>query len=134
MKKKSSIILVVMSLFLLFPAVSFAQTSDRVAKEKMSNEIRLVQQKKSTRSSSDVVVEAFTDGKSDLEVTITGFNGTAVVQIITGRGSSQGYMDVYEMGYEVFNIGTFRAGTYTLCITVGDEVFEGTFEKVSVGR
>ena len=134
MKKKSSIILVVMSLFLLFPAVSFAQTSDRVAKEKMSNEIRLSRQNKSTRSSSDVVVEAFTDGKSDLEVMITGFNGTAVVQIITGRGSSQGYMDVYEMGYEVFNIGTLRAGTYTLCITVGDEVFEGTFEKVSVGR
>lgn len=133
MKKKSSIILIVMSLFLLLPAVGFAQ-SDRVAKEKMSDEIRLVQQKKSTRSSSDVVVEAFTDGKSDLEVMITGFNGTAVVQIISGRASSQGYMDVYEMGYEVFNIGTLRAGTYTLCITVGDEVFEGTFEKVNVGR
>lgn len=134
MKQKRNLVLFFMSLFFLLPTVSFAQTSDRVAKEKRKDEIKLAQLKKSTRSASEIEVEAFTDGKTELEVMVTGFNGVAVVQLISGRTSSRGFIDVYEMGAEVFSIGTFRPGTYLLRITVGDEIFEGTFDKVTVGR
>lgn len=134
MKKKKSIVLIVMSLFVLLPAAGFAQTSDRVAKEKMKDVVKLLQQKKSTRSASDIVVEAYTDGKTELEVTVSGFNGVAIVQIITGRATSRGFIDVYEMGSEIFNIGTLRPGTYLMQVILDDEVFEGTFEKVTVGR
>ncbi|MPM37585.1 hypothetical protein SDC9_84203 [bioreactor metagenome] len=62
------------------------------------------------------------------------FTGTAVVQIIGGRTSAQYYFDVNEMGYEVINIGTLRAATYTIRIILDNEVYEGTFTKEAVGR
>jgi hypothetical protein len=38
------------------------------------------------------------------------------------------------MGYEVINIGTLRAATYTIRIILDNEVYEGTFTKEAVGR
>ena len=96
--------------------------------------MKLVNLRKSTRSVSEIEVEASFDGKGDLEIFVTGFHGTAYVQVVGGRTSLQGSFDVYEMGYEVFGIGSIRAGSYTLRVILGTEEFEGTFEKATVGR
>jgi len=87
-----------------------------------------------TRGVTDVEVAATTDGKTTVAISVTDFTGTAVVQIIGGRTSAQYYFDVNEMGYEVINIGTLRAATYTIRIILDSEVYEGTFVKEAVGR
>jgi hypothetical protein len=81
-----------------------------------------------------VEVTATTDGKTAVAISVVDFTGTAVVQIIGGRTSAQYYFDVNEMGYEVINIGTLRAATYTIRIILDNEVFEGTFVKVPIIR
>lgn len=87
-----------------------------------------------TTRATDVIVDASTDGKTNVSVTVMNFTGTAVVQIIGGRTNAQYYFDVNEMGYEVISIGTLRAATYTIRIILGNEVYEGTFIKETVGR
>ena len=87
-----------------------------------------------TRGVTDVEVAATTDGRTTVAISVTDFTGTAVVQIIGGRTSAQYYFDVNEMGYEVINIGTLRAATYTIRIILDSEVYEGTFVKEAVGR
>lgn len=87
-----------------------------------------------TRGVTGVEVTATTDGKTAVAISVTDFTGTAVVQIIGGRTSAQYYFDVNEMGYEVINIGTLRAATYTIRIILDNEVFEGTFVKVPIIR
>ncbi|MDO5524377.1 MAG: DUF3244 domain-containing protein [Bacteroidia bacterium] len=87
-----------------------------------------------TRSATDIEIEASTDHKTNVSVSVMNFTGTAVVQIVGGRTSAQYYFDVNEMGYEVISIGTMRAGTYNLRITVGTETYEGSFDIVSGGR
>ncbi len=87
-----------------------------------------------TRGVTGVEVTATTDGKTAVAISVTDFTGTAVVQIIGGRTSAQYYFDVNEMGYEVINIGTLRAATYTIRIILDNEVYEGTFTKEAVGR
>lgn len=141
MKKKHAVILVLMSVLFLLPSTTFAQSSnrgqttqERIEAETRRDEIKLINQRKSTRSVSEIEVEASFDGKGDLEIFVTGFHGTAYVQVVGGRTSLQGSFDVYEMGYEVFGIGSIRAGSYTLRVILGTEEFEGTFEKATVGR
>jgi hypothetical protein len=87
-----------------------------------------------TRGVTDVEVAATTDGKTTVAISVVDFTGTAVVQITGGRTSAQYYFDVNEMGYEVINIGTLRAATYTIRIILDSEVYEGTFVKEAVGR
>jgi hypothetical protein len=87
-----------------------------------------------TRGVTGVEVAATTDGKTTVAISVVDFTGTAVVQIIGGRTSAQYYFDVNEMGYEVINIGTLRAATYTIRIILDNEVFEGTFVKVPIIR
>ena len=87
-----------------------------------------------TRGVTGVELAATTDGKTTVAISVVDFTGTAVVQIIGGRTSAQYYFDVNEMGYEVINIGTLRAATYTIRIILDSEVYEGTFTKEAVGR
>lgn len=87
-----------------------------------------------TRGVTGVEVTGTTDGKTNVTISVTDYTGTAIVQIIGGRTSAQYYMEVDEMGYEVINIGTLRAATYTIRIILGNEVYEGTFVKETVGR
>ncbi|HMM16043.1 MAG TPA: hypothetical protein PKC47_00700 [Petrimonas sp.] len=87
-----------------------------------------------TRGVTGVELAATTDGKTTVAISVVDFTGTAVVQIIGGRTSAQYYFDVNEMGYEVINIGTLRAATYTIRIILDNEVYEGTFTKEAVGR
>ncbi|MEA5043853.1 MAG: hypothetical protein VB075_04655 [Petrimonas sp.] len=87
-----------------------------------------------TRGVTGVELAASTDGKTTVAISVVDFTGTAVVQIIGGRTSAQYYFDVNEMGYEVINIGTLRAATYTIRIILDNEVYEGTFTKEAVGR
>ena len=141
MKKKHAVILALLSVLFLLPMTTLAQSSnrgqttqERLDAERRRDEIKLVHQKKSTRSVSEIEVEASFDGNGDLEIFVTGFHGTAYVQVVGGRTSLQGSFDVYEMGYEVFGIGSIRAGSYTLRVILGTEEFEGTFEKATVGR
>lgn len=87
-----------------------------------------------TRGVTGVEVTGTTDGKTNVTISVTDYTGTAIIQIIGGRTSAQYYMEVDEMGYEVINIGTLRAATYTIRIILGNEVYEGTFVKETVGR
>ncbi len=141
MKKKHAVIMILMSALFLLPATTFAQTvskgqttQERLDAERRRDEMKLVNLKKTTRSLSEIEVDASFDGNGDLEIFVTGFHGTAYVQVVGGRTSLQGSFDVYEMGYEVFGIGSIRAGSYTLRVILGTEEFEGTFEKATVGR
>lgn len=96
--------------------------------------IRISRTGGTTRATSDYEVEAFTDGKTSLNVSVTNYTGTAIVQIVGGRTSAQYYLDVEEMGYKVIAIGTLRPATYTIRVILDNVVYEGTFEKVFVGR
>ncbi|MPM11396.1 hypothetical protein SDC9_57739 [bioreactor metagenome] len=87
-----------------------------------------------TRGVTGVEVTGTTDGKTNVAISVMDYTGTVIVQIIGGRTSAQYYIEVNEMGYEVINIGTLRAATYTIRIILGNEVYEGTFVKESVGR
>lgn len=87
-----------------------------------------------TRSATNIEIDASTDHKTNVTVSVMNYSGTVVVQIVGGRTNAQYYLDVNEMAYEVISIGTWRPGTYTLRIIAGTEIYEGPFEIVASGR
>lgn len=130
MKRNLFFVLMILCAIPLFSSFEIFDTNEVNSQQDKINLTRLG----GTTRSTDIVVNATTDSQTTIAVSVTGFTGTAVVQIVGGRTSAQYYFDVNEMGYEVINIGTLRPATYTLRIILDTEIYEGTFVKEYVVR
>ena len=79
------------------------------------------------------VVEAY-NFRNVVTIMVQNYRGSALVEIIGKRGAKQSFFEVYDMGFGVANLSGLRAGTYTIRVTLGSEVFTGTFKIASYGR
>ncbi|MFA7493310.1 MAG: hypothetical protein WCZ43_07335 [Proteiniphilum sp.] len=79
------------------------------------------------------VVEAY-NTQDVISIAVQNYRGGAWVEVIGPREIRQSYIEVYDMGFGVVNLSGLRAGEYTLRITVGSEVYTGTFKIASYGR
>ena len=79
------------------------------------------------------IVEAF-NAQEVLTLSIQNYRGGAWVEISGPREVKQSYVEVYDMGFDVVSLAGLRAGKYTIKITLGSEVFTGTFKIQSHGR
>lgn len=78
-------------------------------------------------------VEAYVS-QNVVSVSVQNYRGEALIEIIGTRGGKQTFTYVYDMGFEVVNLAGMRAGEYTIRVTLGSEVFSGTFKKGAYGR
>ena len=69
-----------------------------------------------------------------VSVYVQNYRGEALIEVIGTRGGKQTFTQVFDMGYEVINLSGMRAGEYTIRVTLGNEVFVGTFKKGAYGR
>lgn len=79
------------------------------------------------------VVEAY-NLQNVISISVQNYRGGAWVEIVGPREVRQSYIEVYDMGFGVANLSGLRAGTYTIRVTLGSEVFTGTFKIASYGR
>ena len=79
------------------------------------------------------VVEAFIS-ENAVSVSVQNYRGSALVEVIGSRGAKQAFIQVYDMGFDVISLAGMRAGEYTIRVTLGTEVFVGTFNKGMNGR
>lgn len=78
-------------------------------------------------------VEAYVS-QNVVSVYVQNYRGEALIEVIGTRGGKQTFTQVFDMGYEVINLSGMRAGEYTIRVTLGNEVFVGTFKKGAYGR
>ncbi|MCE5204922.1 MAG: DUF3324 domain-containing protein [Porphyromonadaceae bacterium] len=74
------------------------------------------------------VVEAY-NYRNVVTISVQNFRGSALVEIIGSKGSKQSFFEIYDMGFEAIPLNGIPAGEYTLRVTLGTEVFTGTFKK-----
>ena len=79
------------------------------------------------------VVEAFIS-ENTVSVSVQNYRGSALVEVVGSRGAKQAFIQVYDMGFDVISLAGMRAGEYTIRVTLGTEVFTGTFKKGMNGR
>ncbi len=79
------------------------------------------------------VVEAY-NYRNVVTIYVENYRGSALVEITGSRGAKQSYFEVYDMGFEAVSLNGLPAGEYTIRITLGSEVFTGTFKKGQHGR
>ncbi|MDD2938865.1 MAG: hypothetical protein PHS25_11320 [Proteiniphilum sp.] len=79
------------------------------------------------------VVEAY-NYRNVVTIMVQNYRGSALVEIIGRRGAKQSFFEVYDMGFEAIPLNGLPAGEYTIRITLGSEVFTGTFNKGRYGR
>ncbi|WP_298649996.1 hypothetical protein [uncultured Proteiniphilum sp.] len=108
---------------------------DRIALGRLGGTTRGANAMSSTFSVQSVepVVEAY-NSQNVISISVQNYRGGAWVEIIGPREAKQSYFEVYDMGFEVVNLSGLRAGEYTIRITLGSEVYTGTFKKVLYGR
>ena len=78
-------------------------------------------------------VEAY-NYRNVVTISVQNYRGGAWVEITGSRGAKQSYFEVYDMGFEAIGLNGLPAGEYTIRITLGSEVFTGTFKKGQHGR
>ena len=79
------------------------------------------------------VVDAY-NYRNVVTIMVQNYRGSALVEIIGRRGAKQSFFEVYDMGFEAIPLNGFPAGEYTIRITLGSQVFTGTFNKGKYGR
>jgi hypothetical protein len=73
-------------------------------------------------------VEAY-NYRNVVTISVQNYRGGAWVEITGSKGAKQSYFEVYDMGFEAVSLNGLPAGEYTIRITLGSEVFTGTFKK-----
>lgn len=137
--KKTVMMLFIMAMCSMFLSVGYAQSelSDRISLGREGGTTRGVSAQSRTFSMQamqvEPVVEAYVS-ENVVSVSVQNYRGSALVEIIGSRGSKQAFFQVYDMGFEVVNLSGMRAGEYTIRITLGTEVFTGTFKNGTYGR
>ncbi len=134
---------------LLLIAVStafvFASNVNNEVKDDIEDRIELGREGGTTRVASssrmlsmqavtvEPVVEAY-NYRNVVTIMVQNYRGSALVEIIGRRGAKQSFFEVYDMGFEAIPLNGLPAGEYTIRITLGSEVFTGTFNKGRYGR
>ncbi len=67
-------------------------------------------------------------------ISILNYRGGAWVEIYGAKGAKQTYIEVYDMGFDVISMSGLGADEYNIRITLGSEVFSGTFNKGKNGH
>ncbi|OJV86106.1 MAG: hypothetical protein BGO34_19625 [Bacteroidia bacterium 44-10] len=116
-------------------AISFSlsaqnQTQDKIELSRIGGTTRGAM---ATNNLGEPIVEAY-NSESIISISVQNYRGGAWVEIVGPREVRQSYIEVYDMGFGVANLSGLRAGTYTIRITLGSEVFTGTFKIASYGR
>lgn len=119
----------------LFSVSAQSETSDRIAFSRLGGTTRSASAVNSTTGvqPAEPIVEAV-NNQSVISISVQNYRGGAWVEIVGPREVRQSYIEVYDMGFGVANLSGLRAGTYTIRITLGSEVFTGTFKIESYGR
>lgn len=78
-------------------------------------------------------VEAY-NYRNVVTIYVQNYRGSALVEITGSKGAKQTFFEVYDMGFDVVSLSGLPAGEYTIRITLGTEVFSGTFNKGKNGR
>ncbi len=123
-------------------SVAIGNTSE--VKDDLQDRINLSREGGTTRGASamsstfgvqpaEPVVEAI-NSQSIISISVHNYRGGALVEIIGPREVRQSYIEVYDMGFDVVSLSGLRAGQYTIRITLGSEVYTGTFKIASYGR
>jgi len=127
---------------LLFPA-AFTGTGE--VKDDIQDKIALSREGGTTRiasadrmisslsTSQPAVVEA-SSSNNVVTISIENYRGSAWVEIIGEGGAKQSYLEVYDMGFDVITLSGLMAGEYTIRITLGTEIYSGTFKKGQYGH
>lgn len=134
MKKSMLVLFMTISCAFLF-SVAADQLSDKIELGRLGGTTRMASATVNNASGvqSAPVVEAF-NAQNVISLSIQNYRGGAWVEVIGPREVRQSYIEVYDMGFGVVNLAGLRAGEYTLRITVGSEVYTGTFRIASYGR
>lgn len=126
--------------FLMLLSASFfslsaqSQLADKINLSREGGTTRGVQTTEQTMGvSQDPVVDAV-NLQDAVTVSVQNYSGSAWVEIIGSRGSKQTYIEVYDMGFGVVSLSGLRAGEYTIRITLGTIIYQGTFKKALYGR
>lgn len=134
--------------FLLITVCStlvFPSTIKNVVKDDLEDKIELSRQGGTTRIASadrmysmqavsvEPEVEAY-NYRNVVTISVQNYRGSALVEIIGNKGAKQTFFEVYDMGFEAVNLNGLPAGEYTIRITLGSDVFTGTFNKGQHGR
>ncbi len=141
-KTLMSLLLFTVCSALLFPAVI---TGTGEVKDDLQDKIALSREGGTTRitstdgmisslsTSQPAVVEAHSSNNL-VTVSIENYRGGAWVEIIGEGGAKQSYVEVYDMGFDVITLTGLMAGEYIIRITLGTEIYSGTFKKGQYGR
>ena len=134
MKKSMLVLFMTISCTFLF-SVAADQLSDKIELGRLGGTTRMASATVNNASGVQFapVVEAF-NAQNVISLSIQNYRGGAWVEVIGPREVRQSYIEVYDMGFGVVNLAGLRAGEYTLRITVGSEVYTGTFRIASYGR
>lgn len=135
MKKTMWVFLLTMCSALAFQLSAQSAISDKIDLGRLGGTTRMASATVNNASGvqSAPVVEAF-NAQNVISLSIQNYRGGAWVEVIGPREVRQSYIEVYDMGFGVVNLAGLRAGEYTLRITVGSEVYTGTFRIASYGR
>lgn len=124
MKKKTFRALLILFSLSLFSV--YATDTYNSPREVDKAEVLLVKQNGSTRSNNEIIVSAFTDNVSNLEIKVENYSGIVSVKIQGGRTSTTRnvYADEWLPAY--IDISNLRNAAYNVTITIEDNIFEGT--------
>ena len=131
-----SLLLIAVSSALLFPFSALAQdpVEDRIELGREGGTTRIASRMFSMQAVTvEPVVEAY-NYRNVVTIYVENYRGSALVEITGSRGAKQSYFEVYDMGFEAVSLKGLPAGEYTIRITLGSEVFTGTFKKGQHGR
>ena len=133
-----ALLLLVVSTTLLIPVSALAQDpiQDRIelGREGGTTRIASADRMYSMQAVSvEPEVEAY-NYRNVVTISVQNYRGSALVEIIGNKGAKQTFFEVYDMGFEAVNLNGLPAGEYTIRITLGSDVFTGTFNKGQHGR
>lgn len=134
MKKSMLVLFMTVSCAFLF-SVTADQLSDKIELGRLGGTTRVASATVNNVSGLQFapIVEAF-NAQNVISLSVQNYRGGVWVEVIAPREVRQSYIEVYDMGFGVVNLAGLRAGQYTLRITVGSEIYTGTFKVASYGR
>jgi hypothetical protein len=134
MKKAAVVLFMMMAGVLLFQVSAQDPIQDRIELGREGGTTRAQSRAFSMQTlQAEPVVEAFIS-ENTVSVSVQNYRGSALVEVIGSRGAKQAFIQVYDMGFDVISLAGMRAGEYTIRVTLGTEVFTGTFKKGMNGR
>lgn len=125
----------VCSLFLF--SISADQLSDKIELGRLGGTTRMTDAASNSayavQLAEPIVEVEIHSSQNVITLSVQNYRGGVWVEIIGSRGTKQSYIEIYDMGFGVVNLSSLREGEYTLRVTVGSEVYTGTFNVTSYG-